>query len=103
MIIAWSFIKKNIYNCREWILSNSKAKNKAQNNINIISLYLLFQVNNFNLLIIKILPIDAEKQQAMNVFLGVFIPSENKPQIWELYSDYLLHQSLARGVRPCHR
>ncbi|XP_014261982.1 polyphosphoinositide phosphatase isoform X2 [Cimex lectularius] len=34
---------------------------------------------------------DAEKQHAMNVFLGLFIPSENSTPIWELTTDYYLH------------
>lgn len=46
---------------------------------------------------------DTEKQNAINLFLGVYIPSEASHPIWELTSDYLLHHSLTRGVRPCHR
>lgn len=34
---------------------------------------------------------DAEKQNAINLFLGLFIPDENKPQIWEYTSDYYFH------------
>lgn len=34
---------------------------------------------------------DADKQNAINVFLGVFYPERNKPAIWELVSDYYLH------------
>ncbi|KAL5009502.1 hypothetical protein ScPMuIL_011807 [Solemya velum] len=34
---------------------------------------------------------DLEKQQAINVFLGVFKPKEGKPNIWELPTDYYLH------------
>ncbi|XP_063610918.1 polyphosphoinositide phosphatase-like [Penaeus indicus] len=45
---------------------------------------------------------DTEKQNAINLFLGVYIPSEASVPIWELPSDYLLHHSLSRGVRPCH-
>lgn len=45
---------------------------------------------------------DTEKQNAINLFLGVYIPSEALHPIWELPSDYLLHHSLTRGVRPCH-
>lgn len=34
---------------------------------------------------------DAEKQNAINLFLGLFIPDETKPQIWEYTSDYYFH------------
>lgn len=36
---------------------------------------------------------DAEKQNAMNVFLGVFMPSAHQAPIWEreYNSDYYLH------------
>ncbi|KAG7160580.1 Polyphosphoinositide phosphatase-like [Homarus americanus] len=45
---------------------------------------------------------DTEKQNAINLFLGVYIPREEPVPIWELSSDYLLHHTLTRGVRPCH-
>lgn len=45
---------------------------------------------------------DTEKQNAINLFLGVYIPREASVPIWELQSDYLLHHSRSRGVRPCH-
>ncbi|GLV33113.1 FIG4 phosphoinositide 5-phosphatase [Carabus blaptoides fortunei] len=34
---------------------------------------------------------DAEKQNAHNLFLGLFIPQDNKPAIWENMNDYYLH------------
>lgn len=34
---------------------------------------------------------DAEKQNAHNLFLGLFIPEYNKPAIWEHLNDYYLH------------
>jgi hypothetical protein len=34
---------------------------------------------------------DAEKQNTINLFLGIFTPEENKPQIWEYASDYYFH------------
>lgn len=34
---------------------------------------------------------DAEKQNTINLFLGLFIPDETKPQIWEYTSDYYFH------------
>ena len=39
---------------------------------------------------------DADKQQAINVFLGVFQPTEGSPKIWELTTDYYLHHTNAR-------
>ncbi len=35
--------------------------------------------------------IDAEKQHAMNLFLGIFQPKQGRPHFWELASDYHLH------------
>ncbi|XP_076673336.1 polyphosphoinositide phosphatase FIG4 isoform X3 [Andrena cerasifolii] len=34
---------------------------------------------------------DQEKQHTINLFLGLFIPEEGKPPIWELLTDYYLH------------
>jgi len=34
---------------------------------------------------------DAEKQDAMNVFLGQFVPRRGRPQVWELESDVWMH------------
>ena len=34
---------------------------------------------------------DAEKQMTINLFLGIFVPNENKPQIWDFASDYYFH------------
>lgn len=34
---------------------------------------------------------DAEKQDAINLFLGNYVPEEGKPPLWELSSDYHLH------------
>eukprot|EP00850_Spirogloea_muscicola_P018409 SM000168S02608 [mRNA] locus=s168:133636:139322:- [translate_table: standard] len=34
---------------------------------------------------------DAEKQDAINLFLGNYIPQDGKPSLWELDSDYHLH------------
>ncbi|XP_068081775.1 polyphosphoinositide phosphatase isoform X2 [Anabrus simplex] len=42
---------------------------------------------------------DAEKQHTINLFLGLFVPEENKPPIWELVTDYYLHHTLAMGHR----
>lgn len=43
---------------------------------------------------------DAEKQHAMNLFLGLFIPDEHSAPIWEQLTDYYLHHNLAVGVIP---
>jgi hypothetical protein len=34
---------------------------------------------------------DADKQAAINVFLGVFQPEPSQPNIWELQTDYYIH------------
>ena len=36
---------------------------------------------------------DADKQAAINVFLGVFHPQPCQPNIWELQTDYYMHHS----------
>ncbi|XP_043259032.1 polyphosphoinositide phosphatase isoform X1 [Colletes gigas] len=38
---------------------------------------------------------DQEKQHTINLFLGLFIPEEGKPPIWELVTDYYLHHKPA--------
>ncbi|XP_015184747.1 PREDICTED: polyphosphoinositide phosphatase isoform X2 [Polistes dominula] len=38
---------------------------------------------------------DQEKQHTINLFLGLFIPEEGKPSIWELLTDYYLHHKPA--------
>ncbi|XP_078036880.1 polyphosphoinositide phosphatase FIG4 isoform X2 [Augochlora pura] len=38
---------------------------------------------------------DQEKQHTINLFLGLFIPEEGKPPIWELITDYYLHHKPA--------
>jgi hypothetical protein len=34
---------------------------------------------------------DAEKQDAINLFLGNYVPLPGAPPLWELDSDYYLH------------
>ncbi|KAG8444675.1 hypothetical protein GDO86_009734 [Hymenochirus boettgeri] len=34
---------------------------------------------------------DADRQDAINLFLGVFQPAESKPHLWELPTDFYLH------------
>ncbi|XP_039285340.1 polyphosphoinositide phosphatase [Nilaparvata lugens] len=46
---------------------------------------------------------DAEKQHAMNLFLGLFIPEENQSPIWEMMTDYYLHHLLAVGKQTRRR
>ncbi|KAJ3383720.1 phosphatidylinositol-3,5-bisphosphate 5-phosphatase [Entophlyctis sp. JEL0112] len=49
---------------------------------------------------------DAEKQDSINLFLGNFVPSSVGPQIWELTSDYYLHNNpdpLVKAVRRSYR
>ncbi|KAF4520837.1 hypothetical protein B566_EDAN007133 [Ephemera danica] len=46
---------------------------------------------------------DAEKQHTINLFLGLFVPEDNKPQIWELASDYYLHHTKAIGIKTKKR
>ncbi|KAJ8866836.1 hypothetical protein PR048_032697 [Dryococelus australis] len=34
---------------------------------------------------------DAEKQHTMNLFLGLFVPHESQPPIWDTLTDYYIH------------
>lgn len=43
---------------------------------------------------------DTDKQMAINVFLGVFIPNEGEPNIWDLPTDYYLHHTNSRVPQP---
>jgi len=38
---------------------------------------------------------DSDKQNAINLFLGMFEPSDGEPNIWELTTDFHLHNKLA--------
>ncbi|KAL4232644.1 phosphatidylinositol-3 [Mactra antiquata] len=42
---------------------------------------------------------DLEKQMATNIFLGLFQPQENLANIWDLPTDYYLHNKDASGFR----
>lgn len=43
---------------------------------------------------------DAEKQDAINLFLGNFVPLHGLPPLWALDSDYYLHVLFSEPV--CH-
>ena len=50
---------------------------------------------------------DAQRQEAYNLFLGNFVCEQNKPMLWEMSSDYYLHHAEPRSVfgrrRPSYR
>ena len=41
---------------------------------------------------------DAEKQDAINLFLGNFVPRHDQPALWQLDSDYFLHTGPANSM-----
>jgi hypothetical protein len=46
---------------------------------------------------------DSEKQNTMNIFLGIFVPEPGKPPIWEKdynFDYYIHHQKPARECKP---
>ena len=43
---------------------------------------------------------DADKQQAINLFLGVFKPRLGQPDLWELPTDYYLHHTKTTELPP---
>lgn len=47
---------------------------------------------------------DAEKQDAINLFLGHFVPNEQgHPSLWDLITDYYLHNEDPRRKKPKRR
>ncbi|KAK8761188.1 hypothetical protein V5799_027548 [Amblyomma americanum] len=46
---------------------------------------------------------DADKQNAINLFLGVYRPFEHNFALWELTTDYYLHNPVPAGKLLCHR
>lgn len=46
---------------------------------------------------------DAEKQNTINLFLGLFIPKEHCPPIWEYFTDYYLHHPQAINYKSNFR
>ncbi|KAF2893513.1 hypothetical protein ILUMI_12659 [Ignelater luminosus] len=42
---------------------------------------------------------DAEKQNTINLFLGLFVPEEGKPPIWEYITDYHFHHKIIISKR----
>lgn len=45
---------------------------------------------------------DADKQDAINLFLGNFVTEDGQPMLWELHSDYHLHNQDPR-IQPIRR
>lgn len=43
---------------------------------------------------------DADRQDAINLFLGVFHPTEGKPHLWELPTDFYLHHKNTMRLLP---
>ncbi|KAL1920313.1 uncharacterized protein VTP21DRAFT_1459 [Calcarisporiella thermophila] len=43
---------------------------------------------------------DAEKQEAINLFLGNFVMQRGRPMLWELNTDYYLHNKDPRFKKP---
>ena len=43
--------------------------------------------------------LDNDKQQAINLFLGVYVPKEGKKNLWDLPTDYYLHHCDTRDLR----
>ncbi|XP_051031522.1 polyphosphoinositide phosphatase [Phodopus roborovskii] len=46
---------------------------------------------------------DADRQDSINLFLGVFHPSEGKPHLWELPTDFYLHHKNTMSLLPTRR
>ncbi|KAK7108164.1 polyphosphoinositide phosphatase-like isoform X2 [Littorina saxatilis] len=46
---------------------------------------------------------DVEKQQAFNLFLGIFEPVEGQANLWELPTDFYLHNPITMGKIPSER
>lgn len=61
------------------------------------NLYLLLNI------IFFLICLDTEKQNAINLFLGLFVPNENELAIWEQNFDYYLHHPEATNFIPSNR
>ncbi|XP_064473715.1 polyphosphoinositide phosphatase-like [Ornithodoros turicata] len=46
---------------------------------------------------------DADKQNAINLFLGVYRPSQHTTPLWDMNTDYYLHNPVPAGKLRCHR
>lgn len=46
---------------------------------------------------------DADRQDSINLFLGVFHPTEGKPHLWELPTDFYLHHKNTMSLLPTRR
>lgn len=46
---------------------------------------------------------DADKQNAINLFLGVYRPYEQGTPLWDMSTDYYLHNGVPAGKLRCHR
>ncbi|XP_073193099.1 polyphosphoinositide phosphatase isoform X4 [Lepidochelys kempii] len=46
---------------------------------------------------------DADRQDSINVFLGVFQPAEGKPHLWELPTDFYLHHKNTMSLSQTRR
>ncbi|KAG8522125.1 Polyphosphoinositide phosphatase, partial [Galemys pyrenaicus] len=46
---------------------------------------------------------DADRQDSINLFLGVFHPVEGKPHLWELPTDFYLHHKNTMRLLPTRR
>lgn len=46
---------------------------------------------------------DADRQDSINLFLGVFHPTEGKPHLWELPTDFYLHHKNTMSLLPPKR
>ncbi|XP_028624828.1 polyphosphoinositide phosphatase [Grammomys surdaster] len=46
---------------------------------------------------------DADRQDSINLFLGVFHPTEGKPHLWELPTDFYLHHKNTMSLLPPRR
>lgn len=47
--------------------------------------------------------VDADRQDSINLFLGVFHPTEGKPHLWELPTDFYLHHKNTMRLLPTRR
>ncbi|XP_033619309.1 polyphosphoinositide phosphatase isoform X2 [Fukomys damarensis] len=46
---------------------------------------------------------DADRQDSINLFLGVFHPTDGKPHLWELPTDFYLHHKNTMKLLPTRR
>uniref|UniRef100_A0A7E5A0L7 SAC domain-containing protein n=1 Tax=Panagrellus redivivus TaxID=6233 RepID=A0A7E5A0L7_PANRE len=90
--MAWQYAGSQLVHSIKTYKKTSALQERSRDVIQTISRY---YSNTFN---------DSEKQNGINLFLGVFRPFEQiRPHLWDLMTDRYLHLPIRRDQRVSHR